>query len=77
VSEALDSFGATLDDPREKMAWTEHLMSDDPVSLSELGKRFGVTKQRMGQIVGALRRRLKTHLISTLGPDVELNYRDL
>lgn len=74
VSDALASFGATLTDEREKLAWEKHLMSEDPVSLSELGKQFGVTKQRMGQIVSAMRKRLKAHLIERLGPEVELGY---
>src|SRR6185295_15762040 len=74
VSGALDSFAAQLTDAREKVAWKEHLMAEDPKSLSELGARFGVTKQRMGQIVTALRKRLKDHLMSTLGPDVQLGF---
>jgi RNA polymerase sigma-32 factor len=74
VSTALDAFAATLKDDRERVAWKEHLMAEDPVSLSELGARFGVTKQRMGQIVAGLRKRLKDHLIETLGPDVQLGY---
>ena len=74
VSQALDEFAATLTDEREKEAWARHLMSEDPVSLSELGQQFGVTKQRMGQIVAGMRKRLKSHLIERLGPDVELGY---
>lgn len=74
VSSALDSFAATLTDAREKVAWREHLMAEDPASLSELGAKFGVTKQRMGQIVTGLRKRLKEHLMSTLGPDVQLGF---
>ncbi|MEQ9501517.1 MAG: sigma-70 family RNA polymerase sigma factor [Deltaproteobacteria bacterium] len=74
VSEALAEFATTLKDDRERMAWEKHLMSEDPMSLSELGEQFGVTKQRMGQIVQAMRKRLKQHLINRLGPDVELGY---
>lgn len=74
VGEALEAFAKTLTDQREKAAWEEHLMAEDPISLSELGERFGVTKQRMGQIVTGLRKRLKEHLIETMGPDVELGY---
>lgn len=74
ISRALDAFAETLTDPREKEAWEKHLMSEDPVSLSELGQQFGVTKQRMGQIVSGLRKRLRSHLIATLGPDVELGF---
>ncbi|MEM1024032.1 MAG: sigma-70 family RNA polymerase sigma factor [Myxococcota bacterium] len=74
VGEALEAFKETLTDSREQAAWEEHLLSEDPVSLSELGKRFGVTKQRMGQIVSGLRKRLKVHLVERLGPDIELGY---
>jgi RNA polymerase sigma-32 factor len=74
VQEAFDAFAKTLEDPRELAAWNEHLMSDDPLPLSELGTRFGVTKQRMGQIVMSIRKRLKEHLVKTLGPDVQLDY---
>lgn len=74
ISRAFEDFADTLTDPREQAAWAEHLLSEDPASLSELGKRFGVTKQRMGQIVGGLRKRLREHLIETLGPDVELGF---
>jgi RNA polymerase sigma-32 factor len=74
VSTALESFATTLADPREVAAWKEHLMAEDPVSLSELGARFGVTKQRMGQIVTGLRKRLKVHLTNKLGPDVQLGF---
>ncbi len=74
VSKALESFSKTLRDDRERAAWHEHLLSDDPVSLSKLGERFGVTKQRMGQIVSAIRKRLKPHLMAELGPDVELGF---
>jgi RNA polymerase sigma-32 factor len=74
VSRALESFANTLTDAREKDAWQRHLMAEDPVSLSELGEKYGVTKQRMGQIVAGLRKRLRTHLLETLGPDVELGF---
>lgn len=76
IGQALDEFAKTLQDPREKAAWDEHLMADDPVSLSELGSRYGVTKQRMGQIVNAIRKRLKKHLTETFGPDVQLQLMD-
>lgn len=74
VSDALASFAATLSDEREKRAWSAHLMAEDPMSLSELGAEFGVTKQRMGQIVSGIRKRLKAHLLRELGPDVELDF---
>lgn len=74
VSRALDGFAETLTDERERVAWSDHLMAEDPRSLSDLGEQFGVTKQRMGQIVSGMRKRLKKHLVATLGPDVELGF---
>ncbi|MBI4820694.1 MAG: sigma-70 family RNA polymerase sigma factor [Deltaproteobacteria bacterium] len=76
VSSALEEFGKSLTDPREIVCWSEHLMADEPASLSDLGERFGVTKQRMGQIVNAIRKRLKAHLEARFGPDVHLDYID-
>jgi RNA polymerase sigma-32 factor len=74
VSKALEAFGKTLRSDRERAAWEEHLMAEDPIPLSQLGERFGVTKQRMGQIVMDIRKRLKEHLVRELGPDVQLDY---
>jgi len=74
LESVLGAFAATLRDDRERAIWAEHLMTEEPVSLSELGERFGVTKQRMGQIVNAIRDRLKVYLKDKLGPDVELGF---
>ena len=74
VSRALASFAEELTDEREIAAWHKHMLSEDPMSLSQLGKEFGVTKQRMGQIVSGIRKRLKAHLLEKVGPDVELGF---
>ena len=74
VGAALDAFAKTLTDKRELAAWEEHMMAEEPLPLSALGERFGVTKQRMGQIVMGIRKRLKEHLVQHLGPDVQLDY---
>ncbi|MBI2377117.1 MAG: sigma-70 family RNA polymerase sigma factor [Deltaproteobacteria bacterium] len=76
VSAALEAFGRRLTDEREIVCWNEHLMAEEPASLSDLGARFGVTKQRMGQIVNGIRKRLKSHLEAAFGPDVHLDYID-
>ncbi len=74
ISAALDAFAETLTDERERRAWEAHLMAEEPRSLSELGAEFSVTKQRMGQIVNGLRKRLRQHLVDRLGSDVELGF---
>jgi RNA polymerase sigma-32 factor len=58
VSEALEHLT-----DRERTIVRERLMSDDPVTLSELGARLGVSKERVRQIeeraIGKLRLELK------------------
>jgi len=75
VNAAFDSFALTLKDDRERAIWSGHMTAEDPVSLSKLGVRFGVSKQRMGQIVAALRKRLKTHLLEEMGAEVEMEFK--
>ncbi len=43
-------------------------MSEDPLTLQEIGDRFGVTRERARQIEAKLKKRLKAYLLSTLGP---------
>ena len=50
----------------------ERHLADDPVSLAELGRRFGVSRERMRQIDVKLRERMKVFVLDELGADVEL-----
>ena len=76
VGEAFQKFEKTLKDDRERAIFLEHMTAEEPLSLTVLGERFGVSKQRMGQIVSALKKRLKKHLLSTMGPDINLHFTD-
>ena len=67
-------FRDRLADDRERAVWQEHLASDEPVSLGELGTRFGVSKQRMGQIADQLKKRFRAQIIDELGPDVRTDW---
>lgn len=67
----LEVFGETLDDEREKLIWQERLRSVSPLSLSELGREFGISKQRVAQVEGRLKRRLKEHLSEGIGSEIE------
>jgi RNA polymerase sigma-32 factor len=69
----METFADSLDDPREAAVWTEHLAAqEEPASLGDLGKRFGVSKQRMGQIADRLKKRFKEVLIQELGEDIQM-----
>ncbi|MFT4974782.1 MAG: RNA polymerase sigma-32 factor [Myxococcota bacterium] len=67
----LDSFGDTLEDDREQIIWQQRLRSPAPVSLSELGHRFGVSKQRVSQVENRIKRRLKATLSEGIGSELE------
>ncbi len=74
VRHFVGGFRDTLKDPRERAVWHEHLATEDPVALGELGARFGVSKQRMGQIADQLKRRFRAEILDQLGPDVRTDW---
>lgn len=66
-------FRATLKDDRERALWDEHLLAEEPASLSDLGARYNVSKQRMGQVVNAMKSRFREALEREFGPDVDVS----
>ena len=71
VRRFVTTFQAGLKDEREQAVWREHLSADEPAPLGELGARFGVSKQRMGQIADRLKKRFRDEIVRELGPDVK------
>jgi RNA polymerase sigma-32 factor len=67
-------FRDSLTDKRERAVWLEHLAAEDPVALGVLGARFGVSKQRMGQIADQLKKRFRAEIVEKLGPDVRTDW---
>jgi RNA polymerase sigma-32 factor len=47
---------------KERAILNERLLSDSPVTLRELGERFGVTRERVRQIEARLLEKLKAYL---------------
>jgi RNA polymerase sigma-32 factor len=74
VRSFVGGFRDTLKDVRERAVWHEHLATEDPVALGELGARFGVSKQRMGQIADQLKKRFRAEIVDKLGPDVRTDW---
>lgn len=70
----VERFQETIEDERDLAVWTEHLVNDNPTSLVDLGKRYGVSKQRMGQLATRLKRGFRRHVIDELGPHTELSW---
>ncbi len=67
-------FAGLLDNERDQAIWREHLIASEPKSLVELGGRFGVSKQRMGQLATRLKRAFRRHVIDELGPQTQLSW---
>jgi len=74
VAQFVDGFRERLTDERERAVWSEHLAAEEPVSLGVLGERFGVTKQRMGQIADKLKRRFREEIVRDLGEGIQTDW---
>lgn len=68
----LQAFEQTLTDPRELAIWRRHTTAVDPCSLADLGREYGVSKERIRQIEARLRDRLRVHVERAFGRDVEI-----
>lgn len=70
----LDAFAETLTDERDQLIWTERLLSKDPASLSALGSRFGVSKERVRQLEARIRKNLKAWLLKNMGDEIDFDF---
>ena len=73
VSAAIAAFREGLNE-RELAILDQRLVSDDPVTLQELGDRFGVTREAMRQTENKLKERLGSFLRDRLGSEVILQF---
>lgn len=65
----LREFGETLK-VREKEIFETRMLAEEPLTLQEIGDRFGVTRERVRQMEDGLMKRLRDYLKREL-PDVE------
>jgi RNA polymerase sigma-32 factor len=72
----MEDFFSALTDERERVVWRDHLAAADPLPLGELGARFGVSKQRMGQIAESLKKRFRERILSRMGPEIQTDWLD-
>jgi RNA polymerase sigma-32 factor len=73
LQEKLGAFRATLVGKDKELAiFDERLVSDDPLTLQELGDRFGISRERVRQLEQRLTGRLRDYLREEMGDAVEL-----
>ncbi len=71
VREVMEEFSAKIHDEREVALWEERLTALEPVTLSELGERFGVSKERIRQLEVRLKERFKAFIMQRLGSNLD------
>jgi RNA polymerase sigma-32 factor len=76
VRRLMDQFENSLTDQREAAIWREHLATSasEPVPLAALGERYGVSKQRMGQIAEKLKQQFRERVLAKLGTDIQMSW---
>ncbi|MBK8262120.1 MAG: RNA polymerase factor sigma-32 [Nannocystis sp.] len=71
LGEKLRVFGATLSG-RELEIFTDRLVADEPITLQELGVRWGVSRERARQLEKRMVLRLREYLQRELGDAVQI-----
>lgn len=62
-------FSQTMDNERDRYIWEKRLLSDDPVTLQEVGEKFGVSRERARQVEERIKKKFKEFLKRELGDD--------
>ena len=74
VDEKMKVFASQISDERELTIWSERMIAQEPVSLAELGERYGVSRERVRQVEARLKKRLKAFLTEELGESLVLDF---
>jgi RNA polymerase sigma-32 factor len=61
IGEKIRAFGATLKD-KEAMIFGERLLAETPLTLQEIGDKYGISRERVRQIEERLNKRLRTYV---------------
>lgn len=70
VHDIMVDFAKTITDPRELALWNRRLMSDDPITLAELGSEYHISKERIRQIEARLKDRFKDFISQRIDGDI-------
>jgi len=68
VGQKIREFGETLRD-KEKLIFERRMIAEDPLTLQEIGEKYGVSRERVRQIEERIKRRLRDFLVREV-PDI-------
>ncbi len=71
LREKLEKFAETVEG-REETIFRERWLTDEPLTLQEIGDRYGISRERARQIEKRLLGRLRTYLEKELGAAVDI-----
>jgi RNA polymerase sigma-32 factor len=72
VREQLEKFSKTLQG-KEATIFHERLMADEPVTLQEIGDKYGISRERVRQLEKRLQDKLRVFLQSELGDAIRFD----
>jgi RNA polymerase sigma-32 factor len=61
LRDKMESFAATLKD-KELVIYRERLLNEEPVTLREIGEKYGISRERVRQIEERVKKKLKAYL---------------
>jgi len=61
LSEKMEEFGRTLKD-KEAVIFRERLLTEEPLTLREIGEKYGISRERVRQIEERIKKKLKGFL---------------
>jgi RNA polymerase sigma-32 factor len=67
MGDAVVAFADTLEPGRDQVIFFERVTSDEPTSLADLGRRFGVSRERARQLEARILRQFRTFLEDWMG----------
>ncbi len=73
LKEKMATFRSTLTSPKDIAIFEERLVAEDPLTLQDLGERFGISRERVRQLEARLLSRLREFLRAELGEAIEVS----
>ncbi len=65
VNEKIQEFGAKLKD-KEAVIFQSRLLAEKPLTLQDIGDRYGISRERVRQLEERLKKKLKAYLLAEL-----------
>lgn len=69
LRQKIAEFDRSLTNERDRYIWEKRLVSDDPISLQEIGEKYGVSRERARQLEERIKKNFKEFLRRELGDD--------